>query len=320
MRAPTIAATGHSPLRGTARAHGKAILLGEHAVVHGAPAIALPIPALHVEAEAHAGNEATIDSSLYRGPVRDAPARLLPTVTAAHAALARHGLESMLIALQIRSDIPIERGLGSSAAVAAATARAVLSMLEKPADESEIHEIIQEAERQAHGTPSGLDARSVVAEAPLWFQAGRAQPLRVASPFAFVLADTGIASGTREAVTSVHQQLEQQPERVGSIMRLLGELATSAREDLASGDRDALGARMDEAHDLLHLLHVSCPELDTLVAAAHQAGARGAKLTGGGRGGCIIALAEDTASAVLLATRLREAGARATWTATVEVT
>ena len=306
--------------RGTGRAHGKVVLLGEHAVVHGAPAIALPVHELGVDAEAQETRGAgTLDSVLYRGPLDAAPERLQPTVAAVRSTLRHHDAADLRLSLRIRSAIPPARGLGSSAAVAAATIEAVLRMLGADADdEGARHELIQAAERVAHGTPSGLDARTVVSASPLWFQRGRVEPVDVGAPFAFVVADTGTPSSTREAVTAVHAQRAEKPQRVDRIVELLGDLATGARDDLDRGDLPGLGARMDDAHALLRQLTVSSPELDRLVQGARGAGALGAKLTGGGRGGCVVALATDADAAAELAARLRRSGATAAWVTTAE--
>ena len=304
----------------TGRAHAKAILLGEHSVVHGSPAIALPVPELAVEVDVREGDGA-IDSALYRGTWDAAPARVRPTITAARSVLRRHGRGDLAIDLRIRSGIPPARGLGSSAAVAAATVDAVLAMLgDDSHDPDGRHELIQEAERVAHGTPSGLDARTVVSRTPVWFQHGRFAEPPVGAVFVFVLADTGVPGHTREGVEGVHAQRRADRARVDRAVHRLGALVDGARDDLIRGDRGGLGARMDAAHAVLQQLRVSSPELDLLTDAARDAGALGAKLTGGGRGGCIIALAPDADAAIDLAASLHTAGAADTWITTARST
>lgn len=306
--------------QGTGRTHGKVILLGEHAVVHGAPAIAIPAHQLGVDSVAReASGASTLSSELYDSELDAAPARLQPVVTAVRAALEWCGEPGLGVELRIRSDIPVERGLGSSAAVSAATIRAVLGMLGGDTiDPAALHELIQTAERVAHGTPSGIDARMVVSDVPLWYQQGRFERAEVRAPVAFVVADTGTPSGTRDAVAAVHAQRAADQVRVDRIVDLLAGLATGARADLLTGDRVSLGERMSDAHALLRQLDVSSPELDALVRAAGDAGALGAKLTGGGRGGCIIALAADADSADDLAAALLNSGAAAAWTTNLE--
>ncbi|MDF2554874.1 MAG: hypothetical protein K0R60_769 [Microbacterium sp.] len=317
VHAPAAPATGF----GTGSASAKVILFGEHAVVYGEPAIALPVAALTVRARVEPSRTvSTLDSSLYSGPLDGAPVRLGPTATAVRAALTALGAADERIALRIESDIPAERGVGSSAAVAAAVIGAVADSRGVTLDAQAHHELVQIAERAAHGTPSGLDSRAVRASGPIWFQAGEATPLPVAAPLTFVIADTGVRGRTGEAVAAVRAFRESAPERVDGLIAALGGLTVEARDDLAAGDAVALGQRMTRAHLLLDELGAGDPALDRLAEAAHRAGALGAKLTGGGRGGCLLALAQDPAHAVVLEAALRDAGATDVWTTTVEKT
>lgn len=314
MRLPTRAVTARQTATG--HAHAKAILLGEHAVVYGAPALAVPLHGLGVTARVrHRRSGLAIDSELFTGDISEAPARLQPVITALRAALHRSGQESG-VRLSLRSDIPYERGLGSSAAVAAAVIRAVAATGEDQVPRDELYELVQQAERVAHGKPSGLDARAVTSTGPIRFDAGIASPIHVAKPLVFTLADSGSSGSTALSVAAVRARRSTDPSGVDAIMGRLGELAEAAVADLTSG-ADGLGPRMREAHDLLGRLGVSNEPLDRLVDAAHRAGSPGAKLTGGGQGGCIIALAESTEHADRLAGALHAAGAPRTWTTTV---
>jgi mevalonate kinase len=248
-----------------------------------------------------------IDSALFTGSWDAAPARLSPIRTAALAALRRYGREDVRLDLRIRSRIPVERGLGSSAAVAAATVEAVLSMLDQHDTDSHTrHELIQEAERVAHGTP-------------VWFQAGRTEALEVGRQLSFVVADSGSAGATQPAVSAVHAQRREDPQRVDRIIDSIAESVHGARADIALGRAAALGARMDAVHALLQQLRLSAVSLDRLVQAARDAGALGAKLTGGGLGGCIIALAPDPDSAAGIADAVRRCGVTS-WPLTVAAT
>lgn len=295
-------------------AHAKAILIGEHAVVHGTGAIVMPLAELPIRAELteHAGG-ATIASGPFTGPVREAPAELGPTLTALRVACERFGLDQDRLALSIRSSIPFGRGLGSSAAVAAAVVGAVEAAAGIEADAAIRHELVQIAERVAHGRPSGIDAHGVLADQPLWFRRGEATVLPVGH-LPLVLADTGRPSATRTAVTAVRQRREANPTAVGATLDQLGLLAEESREALLAGELAPIGTRMDTAHDLLATLGVSTPRLDELVARARRAGALGAKLTGSGGGGCVIALAPDAEAAAEIAAQLDAAGAHQTWT------
>lgn len=310
---PTAAASG--------RASGKAILLGEHAVVYRRPALAIPLSALQVRAEVRrSSGPSHLHSDLYDGPLTAAPARLGPTAMAAAAALEAVGAAGESIDLRIASDLPAERGVGSSAAVAAAVVRAVAAAFGTDLDAAAEHEVIQQAERVAHVSPSGLDAHAVRADAPIWFEDGAVSPVAVAAPLTFVIADTGVAGRTREAVADVRRRHDEDPQGTTALLDELGELTRDARTHLATGDARSLGAVMDRGHATLDLLGVGDPSLDELAATARAHGAWGAKLTGGGRGGCVLVLIRDDESAAEVAGALRGAGAAATWTTTVEAT
>ncbi len=301
-------------------AHAKAILFGEHAVVYGAPAIAVPIHELAAEARVDSAAEGVrIESELFSGDASAAPARLQPVVTAIHAALAYCGKSDASVRVQILSAIPHSRGLGSSAAVAAAIARGITNWAGVQLTTAGLYDIVQQAERVAHGNPSGLDARAVTSDGAIRFDFGAVSPVRIGAPLSFVLADSGIAGSTAEAVGAVRLRREQNPEGMETLLSRLASIAEGAIDDLALGDHEAIGARMRDAHEVLHAIGVSSDALDALVAAAHDAGAIGAKLTGGGLGGCIIALAHSAEHAEQLGCALREAGATRTWTATVPV-
>jgi mevalonate kinase len=260
-----------------------------------------------------------IESELFSGEANAAPSSLLPVVTAVRAALVYSGREDAPVKVQILSAIPHSRGLGSSAAVAAAIARSVTNWAGVQLTTAGLYDIVQQAERIAHGNPSGLDARAVTSNGAIRFDYGAISPVRIGAPLSFVLADSGIAGSTAEAVGAVRDRREADPEHMESLLSDLADIAEGAIDDLASGDRDAIGARMREAHVLLDAIGVSSETLNRLVAAANDAGALGAKLTGGGLGGCIIALAESSAHAEALGSALRRAGAPRTWTATVPV-
>lgn len=314
------AARGHDDTRhGTGLAHAKAILFGEHSVVYGAPAIAVPLHGLEVQVEMRStpGSETRIESELFAGSAAAAPSLMGPVVAATRAALEATGDPEEHVQLRIRSAIPHGRGLGSSAAVAAAVARTAADQHGVSLSAEALHRIVQRAESVAHGNPSGIDARAVAASGPIRFQGGEVSAVRVGSPLTFVIADSGASGSTAEAVEGVRELRSSNPRVVDGIIARLAELTEESLGDLGAGAAEELGARMLEAHRLLGRLGVGTADLDALVNAATAAGAHGAKLTGGGLGGCVLALApsEDDAERISLA--LRDAGAARTWTTAV---
>jgi mevalonate kinase len=169
--------------------------------------------------------------------------------------------------------------------------------------------LVYEVECLHHGTPSGIDNTVVVYGEPVYFVRGHPpQTFHIGQPFMLAIADTGIRSPTKIAVGDVRQAWEREPARFDGLFDQIAAIVEDARASIADGQPDRLGPLMDHNHALLQEIGVSCAELDALVAAALGAGALGAKLSGAGRGGNIIALVTaETASRV--AEALQAAGA-----------
>ena len=174
-----------------------------------------------------------------------------------------------------------------------------------------------EVEKIHHGTPSGIDNTVIAYEQPVYFVKGTPpQVFTIGATFHLLIADSGIPSSTREAVAGVRRRWEAAPETYNELFDRIAALVDAARTAVAGGDVRALGPLLDENHSLLCEMGVSLPELDRLVDAARAAGALGAKLTGGGAGGNIIALVPpERAGAVLAA--LEAASAARVWQTTL---
>jgi mevalonate kinase len=309
----TLPLSDASRLAGTGKAHAKAILVGEHAVVYGAPALAIPLPGLSVTATLTQASTPTIVSSLYQGPLENAPTNLAPLLAAIEAVTTRLGLPALNTSIESR--IPDARGLGSSAALAAAVVSAASDFAGVVLDADEQHELIQQAERAAHGTPSGIDARAVVADTAIRFsKTGPTSAVVAAQPIAFVVADSGVRRSSTDAVSRVRALRETQRRTVDQIIDEISVLAELAVPALAAGQADKIGESLRHTHELLGRLEVSTPRLDALVEAAHRGGSPGAKLTGGGCGGCIVAVAPHPDATESLVESLRVAGAEHVWT------
>jgi mevalonate kinase len=214
--------------------------------------------------------------------------------------------------IRITSTIPVASGLGSGAAVTAALTRALAAHLGRALPDEEINAFVYEIEKLHHGTPSGIDNTVITYARPVYFIRGEPiQTLQAGAPFTIVIGDTGIRAPTKESVGDVRRLWETDTQGWEQVFDGIGEIAQRARERLEIGDWRALGALMNQNHKLLQELTVSSPQLDALVEAARGAGALGAKLSGGGRGGNMIALVSpEKAEAVTRS--LEAAGAKRT--------
>jgi len=316
-----------------ASAPGKIILFGEHAVVYGRPALAAPVTQVHADVE-------VLDSSRkgiwINAPDIDLHAELntlpsdYPIASVIHNFLfvsrvfssppspppegegRRDEGKFPNINIKISSTIPVASGLGSGAAVTVAMVRALSSHLNFPMTDEEVSSFAYEIEKLHHGTPSGIDNTVVTYAKPVYFVKG--QPIKTfkaGHPFTIVIADTGISAPTKESVGDVRKLWEANKAKWEGIFNQVGETAEQARSAIEDGKLKELGELMDQNHKLLQEMTVSSTELDTLVSAAKKVGALGAKLSGGGRGGNMIALIEAS-QAKSVARSLINAGARNT--------
>lgn len=301
------------------QSHGKIILIGDHSVVYGSPSIAVPFQAATITVTlSAAGNHSHIISDLYEGPVKDAPESLDGLVGLLNLLRRDHDVERYHLMITIQSSLPIERGLGSSAALSVAFIRAFYHYLDLPLNDEELLHYTDYAETITHGNPSGLDARVTALNQPLFFKKAAIQePFHFHTPYWLLVCDTGVPGHTKEAVAEVRRHYESPyPSRkkaTRQAIATLGELVVKMRRLLSATTRtleesttqgQALGALINAAQTELRALQVSSPELDEGMNEVLQHGALGAKLTGGGKGGCFYALVETKASGQALANTL----------------
>ncbi len=307
-----------------ASAPGKAILLGEHSVVYRGPAIVLAIDLrAHIWAEEREDGQIWIEApdigvsgyfdtrGRYR-PIRGGSERwrsLNPIRVVALEVMrrlqTRRGLR-----IRVESEIPPAEGLGSSAAIAVATAAAVgrlLSGEELPLEE--VCEIAYEGERVVHGTPSGIDNHISTYGGALRYERGGGFERFEVGELPLIIGDSGRRRSTGALVARVRRLWERHRGVVDAIIDAIAMLSEEGYKALRRGDLKRLGELMDIDHGLLSALGVSTPELDWMVYAARSAGALGAKLTGAGGGGCIIALVEQL-NRERVAEAIRRAGGR----------
>jgi mevalonate kinase len=280
-----------------ASAPGKIILFGEHAVVYGRPALAVPVTQVHADVE--------VSDSSRTGIWIDAPDVELHTEL--NSLPSDHPIASVIhnlffisrtapfpkLDIKITSTIPVASGLGSGAAVTVALTRALSSRLNYSMSDEEVNSFAYEIEKLHHGTPSGIDNTVVTYAKPVYFVKGHPiETFTVGNPFTIVIGDTGIPALTKKSVGDVRKLWEADKVKWESVFDEIGKIAKQAQIAIERGKREMLGELMKQNHALLQKMTVSSAELDNLVSAATKAGALGAKLSGGGRGGNMIALVE----------------------------
>jgi len=290
-----------------ASAPGKIILFGEHAVVYGEAAIATAVnkrayaTACELDEKKIVVNSKNLGTEIeagFKDETND------PIVKAVQESL-KNSSRKIGIGIEINSQIPVGVGMGSSAAVTTATACAVTNLLNGKNDPLKIAEIALEAEKIAHGKPSGIDTSITTFGGTINFKRGTVEPLQTNS-LSIVVGNTGVRRNTKAMVDMVKAGIEDP--RMGCSLFSIGGLVKSARTAVLDNDTETLGKLMDKNHSLLRDLGVSSKSLEVLIKAAKKAGAIGAKLTGAGGGGCIIALTNDPEAVI---TALVENGATA---------
>ncbi len=297
-------------------APGKIILFGEHAVVYGRPAIAAPVTPVRARASIQAaptaphGQVQIIARDIGLVSTLDCLPADHPLYLAIYETAHKVGVKALpALRLELTSTIPIASGLGSSAAIAAAIARALSAFLGRPLGDADISAIALRVDQRLHGAPSGIDNTVIAYSQPVFYSPGQPfERLQVGSAFTVVIGDTGVRTLTGAVVQDVRRRWLEAQEEYESLFDQIGEISRKARVAIEKGPIDSIGALMSQNQRLLQALDVSSPELDRLAAAALAAGAAGAKLCGGGRGGNMIALAEAD-SAARIAAALHEAGA-----------
>lgn len=307
----------------TSTAPAKIILFGEHAAVYGYPAIAIPFSAISVTAESRTMSDGglVVYSRETEKEYRIEPNKAEynePLAFAAHSVLNELKVAPPNLRIELHSTIPMGGGFGSGAAVAAAIMRELGHHFDHRFTEEQLNALVYEVEKYFHGTPSGIDNTTIVYNRPIFFVKGETpQPFRIGKPLMFVVADSGIHSSTKETVADVRKYREENPIAANPMFERIGMIVNTARDLIMKGDIDTLGSLMIENHGILRSLTVSSERLDQLVTAALSAGASGAKLSGGGRGGNVIALVKPHCAMEVTAA-FRGAGAVRTWVTTLE--
>ena len=284
-------------------AAGKVILLGEHAVVYGRHAVALPI-ADAVTASVAESNKGSSISIPQWGVKQAVTSTASGAAEAVHLILSELEIDDGAYSIDVRSTLPRAMGLGSSAAVAVAVVRAFSRFLDLDLDDERVNSIAFACEKLAHGTPSGIDNSIATIGTPMLFSnAGAMQidELVLQETPPIVIALSGQPGLTLEQVAGVRSRYQRRRDHYDAIFDQIDALSLSGAAALQSTDYEELGSLMNICHGLLNAIEVSTPEIENMVNLARTAGATGAKLTGGGGGGSIVVLCPGTASDVVSA-------------------
>jgi len=296
---------------------GKVILFGEHFVVHGVPGIVSAIDSTADAEVKKIGEGITVKderkgakgyTKKKRAQQKESIDRMLKTM----------GIDPEKASLEIwlGGNLPVFSGIGASAASSVAIARAIAEEFEMDLSDEKINEIAYEAEKAYAGTPSGIDNTAATYGGLIWFKRNLSggpntiEKLSIREPVEIVIGNTGIVADTKEMVAGVAARKKRNPEKYNPLFKQAEDLVFTARKALKEFDLRKVGKLMNENHRLLQEIEVSCKELDYLVNLAREQGAFGAKLTGGGGGGCMVALTPGKELQEAVATAMEKEGFR----------
>ncbi|MHA2062568.1 MAG: mevalonate kinase, partial [Candidatus Sifarchaeia archaeon] len=286
---------------GTGKGYGKTILFGEHFVVYGLPAIASALGAFTstdvevVEGKGWIVNDMRPATPGYKKKKYEEAMQSVKNII-------NHletDIENQRLEISFAGNLIAASGVGASAAQCTSLARALSETFNLDMDNEKINMAAYEGEKAYHGTPSGLDNTASTYGGLIWFvknlSGGKNTMALLQSPrkMLLVIANSGITASTTEVVGDVRRLKEENPERFGKILSEYCRLAEEAKKALLEGDINSIGSLMNKNHKLLQQITVSGEINDELVGIALENGAIGAKMTGTGRGGLVIGLAEN---------------------------
>ena len=299
-------------MNGRFTAPGKIILFGEHAVVYGKPAIAIPVSGMRASAWSETSKNGLTINALDLGEKFKLKDNNNQFTVLAQAILARTNQNEPNLTINLSSKLPQGSGMGSSAATSTAVCRALSGHFGVNLAENEVSELVFNAEKVVHGTPSGIDNTVVAYEMPVYFVKGeKPETFEPGKKFFLVIGDTGIEASTKETVSSVRNNWKKEPALMNGYFDEIERVTKQGKMAIENGNKKMVGEMMDKNHKLLNSIGVGHKELEKIIDIAKDADALGAKLTGGGGGGNMVALAKDKKSQKKIHDAITEAGYRA---------
>ena len=301
---------------GSGKGYGKTILFGEHYVVYGLPAIASALGSYTTaEVKVVEGKGWTVDDQRPATPgyKKKKFDEAMQSITNVIEHL-RIDIETQQLEIAFAGDLIAASGVGASAAQCTSLARALNDSFNLNLDDEKINEAAYEGEKAYHGTPSGIDNTASTYGGLIWFiknlSGGKNTMDLLQSPnkMPLVIANSGITASTTEVVADVRQLKEENPEKFDKIFNEYKILANEAKKALLDGNINAVAKLMNQNHKLLQEITVSGEINDKLVNLALENGALGAKMTGTGRGGLVIALAENEVTQEKIAVAIEKEG------------
>jgi mevalonate kinase len=295
---------------GKGSGYGKVILFGEHFVVHGVPGIVSAVDST-TDAEVKKTAKGITIKDERKGSKGYAEEKKLQQIESIERMLKTMGMpQTTAMSIWLGGNLPGFSGLGASAASSVAIARAIAEEFGLKLSDERINEIAYEAEKAYAGNPSGIDNTAATYGGLLWFKKNMKggpdmiEKLSIRKPVEIIISSTGIVANTKAMVEGVAERKKKNPQKYDPLFKQAENLAVTGRKALKDFDLKKVGELMNENHRLLQEIGVSCKELDHLVEVARKQGAIGAKLTGGGGGGCMTALTpgkelQETVAAVI---------------------